>query len=532
MSSRKGIRICAVCVLSLLLVLLAFPATAGAQPVLEASKLVTDTDGGGVLPGDTLTYAVGLINSGDAGAAQFVDPIPANTTYVLLSAQVIQGGGSISYDTPNNRITWSGTVAAGPENMVIMTFSVRISGSASDGTVISNSGTLNWGTSSEPTDDPSTPAIDDDPTNIVVGQELTGIYAEKGVFDLNGGTALPGETLRYDLVLANTSAAALQSRLTDPIPQHVSYVAGSARAVDVNGDPAGAVSYNSTTKRILWEGSIPATGLVYLSFQVTVDATTPAGTMVSNQGTLTYDSDGNGTPDTNIPTDNPLTGEADDATKFTVSATPIQTWYLAEGATDGGFETWVLIQNPNPDPVHVDILLQTDQGEVVDPNLVYMEIPALSRRSFNIGEYVTTYNVSTQVNSADGYIVCERAMYGGNRTWAHDSIGTTAPATTWYLAEGSTGGDMETFVLIQNPGTTAATVDIAFQTDAGEVAPAALQGVSIAAGSRQTFKANDFVPDNYNVSTKVEATSGEVICERAMYGGNRTWAHDSIGYAP
>ncbi|NPV58677.1 MAG: hypothetical protein HPY75_03310, partial [Actinobacteria bacterium] len=42
---------------------------------------------------------------------------------------------------------------------------------------------------------------------------------------------------------------------------------------------------------------------------------------------------------------------------------------------------------------------------------------------------------------------------------------------------------------------------------------------------------NDYVPDEYNVSTRVEATSGQVICERAMYGDGRTWAHDSIGVA-
>jgi pyrrolidone-carboxylate peptidase len=36
----------------------------------------------------------------------------------------------------------------------------------------------------------------------------------------------------------------------------------------------------------------------------------------------------------------------------------------------------------------------------------------------------------------------------------------------------------------------------------------------------------------YNVSTRVSATAGSVICERAMYGGDRTWAHDSIGYDP
>ncbi|RJP30863.1 MAG: hypothetical protein C4536_09010, partial [Actinobacteria bacterium] len=32
-------------------------------------------------------------------------------------------------------------------------------------------------------------------------------------------------------------------------------------------------------------------------------------------------------------------------------------WYLAEGATAGGFETWVLVQNPNPEAVEVDFTL-------------------------------------------------------------------------------------------------------------------------------------------------------------------------------
>ena len=41
-------------------------------------------------------------------------------------------------------------------------------------------------------------------------------------------------------------------------------------------------------------------------------------------------------------------------------------------------------------------------------------------------------------------------MYGNNRTWGHDSIGVTSPASTWYLAEGCTAGGTETWVLIQN----------------------------------------------------------------------------------
>ncbi|MDD3719522.1 MAG: hypothetical protein PHP28_12770, partial [Actinomycetota bacterium] len=144
--------------------------------------------------------------------------------------------------------------------------------------------------------------------------------------------------------------------------------------------------------------------------------------------------------------------------------------------------------------------------------------------SFNADLYVTDYDVSTKVE-ATGAVICERAVYGGNRTWAHDSIGVTSPTRVWYLAEGATAGDFETWVLVQNPGTEAVTVDLTFMTGSGPVAGP--QDVEIAGGSRMSFNADLYVTD-YDVSTKVEAT-GAVICERAVYGGNRTWAHDSIG---
>jgi hypothetical protein len=206
------------------------------------------------------------------------------------------------------------------------------------------------------------------------------------------------------------------------------------------------------------------------------------------------------------------------------------TWYLAEGSTGGDMETWVLVQNPGAAEVHVNLKFQTDTGEQSPPALQNFAIPPTSRRSFKVNTYVPdNFNVSTKVEATDGNVICERAMYGGNKTWAHDSIGTTTPAPTWYLAEGSTGGDMETWVLVQNPGAAEVHVNLKFQTDTGEQSPPALQNFAIPPTSRRSFKVNTYVPDNFNVSTKVEATDGNVICERAMYGGNKTWAHDSIG---
>ncbi len=206
-------------------------------------------------------------------------------------------------------------------------------------------------------------------------------------------------------------------------------------------------------------------------------------------------------------------------------------WFMAEGATDGGFETWVLVQNPGATDVHVNIKFQTDTEEIAPEALQGVTIPAKSRRSFLANSYVTNFNVSTKVEPIDGDVVSERAVYGAGKVWGHDSIAVTnpSPAQEWYLAEGSTAGGMETWLLVQNPYESATKVDIKFQTDTGEQAPAALQGVTIPANTRKTFKVNDYVPNKFDVSTYVWAADGRVVCERAMYGPGRQWATDSIG---
>ncbi len=200
-------------------------------------------------------------------------------------------------------------------------------------------------------------------------------------------------------------------------------------------------------------------------------------------------------------------------------------WYLAEGSTAGGMETYITVQNPQADPVYISMKFQTEAGQVQGSAET---IPGYTRRTYSAASYVNSYNVSTTVNAAGGDVVCERAMYGDHRTWAHNSIGTKTPSPTWYLVEGSTQGGMETYILVQNPGSTDVSVGITFQTDKGELRPQELQGVTIPAASRRTFKVNDFVT-TFDVSTKVTATGGNIICERAMYGGNGSWAINSIG---
>ena len=77
------------------------------------------------------------------------------------------------------------------------------------------------------------------------------------------------------------------------------------------------------------------------------------------------------------------------------------------------------------------------------------------------------------------------------------------------------------------PGEDTAHIKLTFQTGTGEV-----EGpeVDLAGGRRTTFLANHYVPNNTDVSTKVESDK-PVICERAMYGAGWSWAHVGLGYA-
>ncbi|MCG2796855.1 MAG: DUF5719 family protein, partial [Actinomycetia bacterium] len=134
------------------------------------------------------------------------------------------------------------------------------------------------------------------------------------------------------------------------------------------------------------------------------------------------------------------------------------------------------------------------------------------------------WDVSTKV-TADHPVIAERAMYWNNRTGGHDSIGVTAPSSVWYLAEGSTNGGFETWVLVQNPGDEKVTAQLSFMTGAGEVAGPTLE---LEPHTRRSVDVGVTVPGEWDVSTKVTADH-PVIAERSVYWNDRIGGHDSIG---
>jgi photosystem II stability/assembly factor-like uncharacterized protein len=199
-------------------------------------------------------------------------------------------------------------------------------------------------------------------------------------------------------------------------------------------------------------------------------------------------------------------------------------WYLAEGTTAWGFDEWVLVQNPNPQSATVGVEFMLPDGNVVPYGIV---VPGQSRYTIHVNEVpgCESTDLSTFVSS-NTPVICERAMYwqGATSKGGHDTIGTPMPSDYWYLAEGTTAWGFEEFVLVQNPNDSPAVVSFTFMKPD---ATTEFVSFSIAGKSRFSLRANDVVP-NSDISTAVVSTL-PVICERAMYWGNRDVGHDTIG---
>jgi len=205
---------------------------------------------------------------------------------------------------------------------------------------------------------------------------------------------------------------------------------------------------------------------------------------------------------------------------------PAKTWYLPEGSSKWGFECWLLIQNPSATAANCTVTYMIE-GE--DPRVVNHAVPASTRASFNMETDIGQKDASIKVTS-DHPVIPERAMYRNSRREGHDSIGTITPATTCYLAEGTTDWGFTTYVLVQNPNATTTDVTVTYMTPVGAKPQAPF---SMSANSRKTIRVNDIAEvSKTDLSTKVQGTL-PIIAERAMYWdfGTGEACHDSVGMA-
>ncbi len=198
---------------------------------------------------------------------------------------------------------------------------------------------------------------------------------------------------------------------------------------------------------------------------------------------------------------------------------PSTRWYLAEGATQPGMEEWISLMNPNSSGATIKITYMFPGGGT---KVQSFPMPATSRETVNVNKIVgENKDVSALVESTRP-VLAERPMYFNyHGAWpgGHTQSGAVTPATSWFLAEGTTrnnshDGAFEEWISIMNPGDAAAQVDITYMFTGGGTQAG---HKTVAAHSRETISVNAAVGNDKDVSVRLSSPSQPIVVERPLY---------------
>lgn len=287
---------------------------------VSATKTVT----GPFNEGSAITYTIVLSNSAaydqqNNSGPELTDVLPASLA--LVSANATSGTATATLAT--NTVTWDGVVPAGGSVTVTIQATIQ-PGTA--GTTITNQASIAFDAdgngvneAAATTDDPGTPGAGNS-TGFLVASPAT-LNSTKSV----SGSFTPLGVVTYTIQILNTSAFVQTDNpgdeFSDVLPATLELLSASA--------PSGTAVATVATNTVTWNGAIPASGSVTVTIQARVAANTQ-GQTITNQGTVNFDSDGNGTNESSAPTDDPLLPGAADPTSFVVAISAIEIPTLGE----------------------------------------------------------------------------------------------------------------------------------------------------------------------------------------------------------
>lgn len=259
-----------------------------------------------VAAGTDLTYTITVTNAGPNNAANVLltDTLPVGTTFQSLSAP---GGWICSTPAAGNSGPIDCAIPSFVPGSAVFTLTVHVGSGLADGTVLDNTAEVTSATA-----DPN-PGSESASTSTTVTNSVV-VAATKTA----GGDFNPGGAMTYTVVLTNTSGLGQGdnpgAEFTDVLPAELTLVSASA----TSGTAVATVATNTVT----WDGPIAAGASVTITIQATVKPDAAPGATVSNQGTVAYDANGDGTNESSAPTDDPAAGGANDPTTFVVAGGP------------------------------------------------------------------------------------------------------------------------------------------------------------------------------------------------------------------
>ncbi len=271
-----------------------------------ADLAITKTDGvTTATPGGSVTYTISASNAGpsNAAGATVADTFPASLTCTWTCAGA--GGGTCTASGSGNL---NDTVNLPSGGSVTYTASCTVSAAATGS--LSNTATVTAPAGVTDPNPGNNSATDTDTLSAIPAANVSGTKTAAGTFTV-------GSTVTYTITLTNSGTGAQGdnpgNELTDVLPPTLALVSATA----TSGTPVA----NTGTNTVTWNGAIPAGGTVTITITATI-LPSAAGMTVSNQGTISYDSDGNGTNDATRQTDDPTATGAANPTIIQVAGGP------------------------------------------------------------------------------------------------------------------------------------------------------------------------------------------------------------------
>jgi hypothetical protein len=197
-------------------------------------------------------------------------------------------------------------------------------------------------------------------------------------------------------------------------------------------------------------------------------------------------------------------------------------WLFAEGVI-GAFHTYVALLNPSTETAHLTVTYFGANGAtpVVRQHVVAPDSRATIDVNADAAGLAST-DLSIAIDS-DVPIAAERSLYRdvGSLFWgaATSSVGAPAPAAEWFFAEGLANAFFDTYLLLLNPGTTPAQVEIeVLQAEGGPITLTR----TLAPRSRTTVHVNSASPALASPSSSfglaVRSINGApIVAERTMW---------------
>jgi uncharacterized repeat protein (TIGR01451 family) len=274
---------------------------------VSADASINVTDGvTTVLAGNTVTYTIVAGNAGPSAlaSANVTDNFPAPLTGCTWTCTAGVGGTCGSASGSGNLADAPALVSGGS---VTYTATCTVPAGTPDATVLTNTANISTGAITDP--NPSNDSATDVTTVTALPPAGASVSGTKTV----SGSFTSGSTVTYSIVLTNagpgTQADNAGNEFTDVLPAGLTLVSATASS-------GTATSAGNTVN---WNGTLAAGGSVTITITASISAT--GGTIV-NQGTLAYDSDGNGSNDATGVTDDPGQAGAGNPTGFSVVGVP------------------------------------------------------------------------------------------------------------------------------------------------------------------------------------------------------------------